>query len=106
MRELADPDAPTEIAQADLFNLPAELDHAFDLVLEYTCFYAINAGRRGEYAGVVARLISPGGTYVALQFPLDQHKGGPPFSVSIDEALGRATTPHQHMRQSPTTPCR
>ena len=87
MRELADPSAPTEIVQADIFNLPAELDHAFDVVLEYTCFCAINPARRGEYADVVARLIKPGGTYVALLFPLDQHKGGPPFAVSIDEAL-------------------
>ncbi len=87
MRELADPAAPTEIVQADIFNLPAELDHAFDVVLEYTCFCAINPARRGEYAGVVARLIKPGGTYVALLFPLDHHTGGPPFAVSIDEAL-------------------
>ena len=87
MRELADTAAPTEIVQADIFNLPAELDHAFDVVLEYTCFCAINPARRGEYADVVARLIKPGGTYVALLFPLDQHKGGPPFAVSIDEAL-------------------
>src|SRR5579859_1376022 len=79
--------APTEIVQADIFELPAELDHAFDVVLEYTCFSAINPARRAEYADVVARLIKPGGTYVALLFPLDQHTGGPPFAVSIDEVL-------------------
>jgi len=87
MRELADPEAPTEIVQADIFELPAELDHAFDVVLEYTCFSAINPARRPEYADVVARLIKPGGTYVALLFPVDQHTGGPPFAVSIDEVL-------------------
>ena len=27
------------------------------------------------------------GTYAALLFPLDEHKGGPPFSVSLDETL-------------------
>ena len=87
MRDLADPAAPTEIVQADIFNLPAKLNHKFDMVLEYTCFCAINPDRRDEYASVVARLIKPGGTYAALLFPLDQHVGGPPFAVSIDEAL-------------------
>jgi len=87
MRDLADPAAPTEIVQADIFALPPKLNHKFDVVLEYTCFCAINPARRDEYASVVARLIKPGGTYAALLFPLDQHVGGPPFAVSIDEAL-------------------
>jgi methyl halide transferase len=87
MRELADPAAPTEIVQTDIFALPARLNHKFDVVLEYTCFCAINPARRSEYADVVARLIKPGGTYAALLFPLDQHAGGPPFAVSLDEAL-------------------
>ena len=87
MRNLADPQAPIEIVQADIFTLPAELNHTFDVVLEYTCFCAINPARRGEYADLVARLIKPGGAYAALLFPLDQHAGGPPFAVSVDEAL-------------------
>ncbi len=87
MRELSDPSAPTDIVQADIFSLPAELDHQFDVVLEYTCFCAINPARRAEYADVVARLVKPGGMYLALLFPLDHHAGGPPFAVSIDEAL-------------------
>ena len=87
MRDLADPAAPTEIVQADIFALPTRLNHKFDVVLEYTCFCAINPARRDEYASVVARLIKPGGTYAALLFPLDQHVGGPPFAVSLEEAL-------------------
>ena len=50
---------------------------------------------------LVARLIKPGGSYIALLFPLDQHKGGPPFAVSAeeeevngaDEGSSRAATP-------------
>ncbi len=87
MRRLADPDAPVEIRQADIFTLPEELNHRFDTVLEYTCFCAINPARRREYADLVARLIRPGGTYVALIFPLDQHLGGPPFAVAAHEVL-------------------
>jgi SAM-dependent methyltransferase len=87
MHGLADPEAPMNILQADIFALPPKFNHAFDVVLEYTCFCAINPDRREEYADVVARLIKPGGTYAALLFPLDQHKGGPPFSVSVEETL-------------------
>jgi SAM-dependent methyltransferase len=87
MRSLADPLAPVEIVQSDIFTLPAELDRAFDTLLEYTCFCAINPARRPEYADLVARLIRPGGTFGALLFPLDQHVGGPPFAVSVDEAM-------------------
>ena len=87
MQGLSDPEAPINILQADIFALPPKFNHAFDVVLEYTCFCAINPDRRSEYADVVARLIKPGGTYAALLFPLDEHKGGPPFSVSLEETL-------------------
>jgi SAM-dependent methyltransferase len=91
MRRLADPAAPVDIRQADIFTLPAELNHQFETILEYTCFCAINPARRHEYADLVARLIAPGGTYVALLFPLDQHRGGPPFAVAAHEVLSLFT---------------
>ena len=87
MHRLADPQAPVEVVQADLFTLPAAWNDNFDAVLEYTCFCAINPDRRAEYADLVARLIKPGGLYLALLFPLDRHAGGPPFAVSTDEFL-------------------
>ncbi len=88
MQRLADPQAPVEILQADLFALPGELSASFDSVLEYTCFCAIDPARRPEFADAVARLLRPGGTYVSLAFPLDDHAGGPPFAVSLVEVLG------------------
>lgn len=95
MRALADPHAPVEILQSDIFDLPKELDGAFDYVLEYTCYCAIHPLRRAEYADVVARLLrspepaegKPGGTYIALAFPLDDRESGPPFPVSLKEIL-------------------
>jgi len=104
MRRLADPQAPIDILQADIFTLPHTMDHTFDVVLEYTCFCAINPARRGEYADLVARLIKPGGAYVALLFPLDQHKGGPPFAVSADEALSLFTARGFHLLRRETPP--
>ncbi|MEP7359631.1 MAG: methyltransferase domain-containing protein, partial [Anaerolineales bacterium] len=91
MARLADPAAPVEIVQADIFDLPPAFDYAFDVLLEYTCFCAIDPARRGEYADMAARVLKPGGTYVALFFPLffplDGHAGGPPFAVAEAEVL-------------------
>ncbi len=87
MEGLREPDAPIIIMQADLFHLPATLDNAFDYVLEYTCFCAIDPARREEYADVVARLLKPGGLYVALAFPIGKRAGGPPFVVQPDEMI-------------------
>ena len=59
------------------------------IVLEYTCYCAIDPGRRDEYADKVAGLLEPGGIYIALLFPLDNHVGGPPFAVNADELIAR-----------------
>jgi SAM-dependent methyltransferase len=87
MKRLADPDAPVEVLQHDLFSLPHALDNSFDYLLEYTCFCAIDPQRRGEYADLVTRLLKPGGTYIDLAFPLDGRLGGPPFAVSESEIV-------------------
>lgn len=87
MERLADPTAPVEILQHDLFTLPRELDGSFDYVLEYTCFCAIDPKRRAEYADLVSRLLTPGAIYIDLAFPLDGRPGGPPFAVSDAEIL-------------------
>jgi len=81
MRNLADPDAPIEILQHDIFQLPDELNSSFDYLLEYTCYCAIDPKRRAEYADLVARLLKPNGIYIDLAFPLDDRKGGPPYAV-------------------------
>jgi SAM-dependent methyltransferase len=88
MAELAEPEAPVEIVQADIFKLPAAFEHRFDYLLEYTCFCAIDPARRGEYVDVAARVLKPAGTLVGLFFPLDGSAGGPPFAVTEAEVLG------------------
>jgi len=87
MQRLADPAAPIEVVQHDIFTLPSTFDGVFDYVLEYTCFCAIDPQRRGEYADLVKRLLKPGGIYIDLAFPLSTHTGGPPFAVSASEVL-------------------
>ena len=87
MRRLADPAAPIEIMQHDMFKLPHRLDGQFDYVLQYTCFCAIDPQRRNEYADLVARLLKPRGHYIDLAFPLDGRPGGPPFAVADHEII-------------------
>ena len=87
MAQLADAQAPVQPVQADIFALPPAFDHQFDTLLEYTCFCAIDPARRGEYADVAARVLKPGGMYVALFFPIDGPAGGPPFAVTVAEVL-------------------
>jgi len=85
MQRLAQAEALVRILQQDIFGLAAELDRTFDYVLEYTCFCAIDPGRRPEYAELVSRVLKPGGIYIDLAFPLDGRVGGPPFAVSEAE---------------------
>jgi SAM-dependent methyltransferase len=85
MQRLADPAAPVEIIQQDIFTLPEAFNSSFDYVLEYTCFCAIDPNRRAEYADLVTRLLKPNGIYIDLAFPLDERKGGPPFAVTETE---------------------
>ena len=85
MHKLADPNAPIEILQHDIFTLPSELNNSFDYLLEYTCFCAIDPKRRIEYADVVNRLLKSNGIYIDLAFPLDNRKGGPPYAVTESE---------------------
>ena len=87
MSRLADTDTPMEILQQDLFTLPQKLDGTFDYVLEYTCYCAIDPKRRIEFVDLVTRLLSPGGMYISLAYPLTQKSGGPPFAVTVSELL-------------------
>jgi len=82
MQDLDDPGTPVHILEQDIFELPSQLNDSFDYVLEYTCFCAINPQHRETYFDLVARLLKPGGTYIALAFPIGTRPGGPPFVVS------------------------
>lgn len=87
MKSLDDPQAPMEIIQADLFDLPAFMENEFDYILEYTCFCAIDPQRRMDYINSVTSLLKPGGVYIALAFPIGGRSGGPPYVVTPDELV-------------------
>ena len=87
MRTLADPAAPVQIEQADMFALPESWHSTFDYVLDYMCLCAIDPTRRPAYADVVARLLRPGGRLIHLAYPLGSQPGGPPFAINSDAVV-------------------
>ena len=89
MKRLNDPEHPVEVLQADIFELPEEMNGRFDYVLEYTCYCAIDPNRRDEYAELVHRLLKPDGLWIALSFPIGRRQGGPPYVVQPDRVIER-----------------
>ena len=76
----------------DIFGIGGDYAGFFDGVWEYTCFCAIDPGRREEYTRLVHDILKPGGTLLACFFPLRDGDDGPPFPVSRAE-IERLLTP-------------
>jgi len=72
---------------ADLFALPEHLS-GMDLVLEYTCFCAIDPTRRDDYVRSVAGALRPGGRLLGLFFLIEPEEG-PPFGATEEEIRHR-----------------
>lgn len=69
-----------KVQEADLFTLAPERIGWFDLVVEHTCFCAIEPERRAEYVEVVSKLVRPGGLFLGVFF-WHLPPGGPPFAT-------------------------
>lgn len=59
---------------------PSEL---FDLIFDYTFFCAIEPSMRPAWGRRMRELLKPDGELITLMFPIDDHIGGPPFSISV-----------------------
>ena len=98
---------PVEVLCEDLFCLPERMQEPVDMVLEYTCYCAIDPRRRPEYFQVLSHLLRPGGWLVGLFFPLsaETSAGGPPFPVEESEILTLASRAgfRLHVRRIPST---
>ncbi|MBK8260697.1 MAG: methyltransferase domain-containing protein [Nannocystis sp.] len=82
-----EPHLHVDFQVGDLFDLRGR-PPAFDLVLEHTCFCAIEPTRRGDYVRAIADALRPGGRLIAL-FYAHGRPGGPPYTVDEDELLRR-----------------
>lgn len=96
--------------QEDLFALPERYPQAFDYVLEYTCFCAINPQRREEYVQAMAGVLRTGGELVGLFFPvLSPVEGsaglvleGPPFPLSEERIRDQFSARFEIVHLAPT----
>lgn len=86
-RARTDPALAIEFQERDLFTLRGA-PPAFDLVVEHTCFCAIDPARRDEYVDAVADALLPGGRLVGL-FYAHGRPGGPPFTTTREEVEAR-----------------
>ena len=74
--------------QADVFKLPRELDGQFDIVLEHTCFCAIDPWKRNNLVSTYHRLLHSQGQLLGVFFIMDK-KNEPPFGASEWELRSR-----------------
>lgn len=92
--------APTAVAEArvrypklaerfvtgNLFDPPAELRGAFDVVLEHTCMSALPPALRTDYRRGIDLTLRPGGLLIGVWYinpDLDPGQEGPPFPFSV-----------------------
>jgi len=71
--------------QNDFFKFEADNTSGFDAVYDYVTYCAILPARREEYAKLINKLLKCGGLFIALWFPVEERKGGPPFGINLDQ---------------------
>ncbi|GAA4113441.1 hypothetical protein GCM10022415_08760 [Knoellia locipacati] len=81
------PGSAVDYRVADLFELPGEWRHGFDLVVDVYTVQALPPAMREQTVRAVADLVAPGGTLVAIHgvLPADDDGAGPPWLLTADE---------------------
>jgi len=81
------PDSAADYRVADLFGLPGEWRHGFDLVVEVRTVQSLPPAVRSDVLDAVASLVAPGGRLllVALARPHEVIPYWPPWAVSEQE---------------------
>ena len=78
-----------DVLHLDIFDLDKMFTHSFDIVLEYTCFCAIDPDKRDNYIRIVNHILNQSGKFVGLLFPIDKelNDDGPPYGVDQDVTI-------------------
>jgi len=72
------------ILHMDIFDLNKIYSNYFDIILEYTCYCAIDPSRRRDYLKMAYHILKFNGKLVGMLFPTDKDpldESGPPFAV-------------------------
>ena len=88
LRQLAGEKGVTlEILQEDLFSLDGVRNGTFDVLLEQTCFCAIDPSLYGDYERMAHRLLAPGGRLLGVFMEVKDLEG-PPYDCPLDLVRG------------------
>ena len=82
------PDLAERFVVGDLFEPPAELRGAFDVVLEHTCMSGLHPSLRARYRRGIDLTLKPGGLLIGVWFinpDLDPGEEGPPFPFNVPD---------------------
>ena len=89
LRELAgEKGVILEILQEDLFSLDAARNGTFDVLLEQTCFCAIDPSLYRDYEQMAHRLLAPGGRLLGVFMEVKDIEG-PPYDCPLDMVRGQ-----------------
>lgn len=65
----------------NIFDIPTDWNHSFDLVVEHTCFCAIRPDQRTELVRLWRRMLHEQGQLLSIFFVMEK-RSGPPFGVT------------------------
>jgi len=71
--------------QEDFFDLASLHPGEFDYIFEYVSICAVQPEKRKELLENIHAALKPGGRFISLLFPLNERRGGPPFSINLPE---------------------
>lgn len=82
------PELAERFVLGSLFDPPAEMRDAFDVVLEHTCMSGLHPTLRGEYRRGIDLTLRRGGLLIGVWFinpDLDPGEEGPPYPFSVED---------------------
>ena len=73
----------------NIFDLNNIFQSKFDIVLEYTCYCAIDTFQRKKYRDLIHQILLNGGKFISLFFPIlkPETDDGPPFGVNLKNTI-------------------
>ncbi len=82
------PNLAERFVVGSLFDPPAEMRGAFDVVIEHTCMSALPPALRPDYRRGIDLTLRPGGLLIGVWYidpPRELGKEGPPFPFSVTD---------------------
>lgn len=82
--------------ESDIFLLPNEWNHSFDVVIEHTCYCAVPPEQRNELVRLYRRMLHEEGQLMGVFFTMDK-RSGPPFGATEWEIRKRTSEHFQYL---------